>query len=146
MKLTRFSDYGLRVLIYLADLPKDRLTTLSEIAQAHGISLEHLRKVAQLLHSEGMIRTVQGKNGGIALEAAALDLTLRQIVEKTEKTTALVECFDPKANQCRISGHCGLARVLHEARMEFLNSLARHTLRSVAHDRHVSERRKALAR
>jgi Rrf2 family nitric oxide-sensitive transcriptional repressor len=140
VQLTRYSDYSLRVLIYLALDPK-RLVTIEEIAQSYGISKAHLMKVVHQLGLNGYVETVRGRGGGLRLARRPEEITVGEVVRSTEENMALVDCFDPASSQCAIEPVCGLRPVLHEALAAFLAVLDRHTLGDL-----VARRRKPLAR
>ena len=140
MQLTRYSDYSLRVLIYLA-LDPERLVTIEEIAQSYGISKAHLMKVVHQLGLNGYVETVRGRGGGLRLARRPEEITVGEVIRSTEENMALVECFDPESSQCAIEPACGLRSVLHEALAAFLAVLDRHTLGDL-----VARRRKPLAR
>lgn len=126
MRLTMFTDYGLRVLLVLASR-RDGLVTNAEISAAFSISDAHLMKVAHALVRTGWVEAVRGRNGGLRLAADPRRLDLRRIVETLESDFALVECFGPE-NACRLTGGCGVERVLADALRKFHEELARHTL------------------
>jgi Rrf2 family nitric oxide-sensitive transcriptional repressor len=140
MQLTRYSDYSLRVLIYLAVRP-DRLATIEEIAQAYGISRAHLMKVVHQMGRAGFLETVRGRGGGFRLARAPEDITVGDVIRYTEDKLDLVECFDPETSHCRIEPVCGLRGVLEEALDAFLKTLDRHTLADL-----VARRRRPLDR
>jgi len=113
MRLSTFSDYSLRVLMYLGAQPS-RLATIAEIAAGHGISESHLMKVVHQLGKGGFIETVRGKGGGIRLALAAKDIGLGDVIRHTESDFTLVECFSDHAS-CRIQGACCLNAILDQA-------------------------------
>lgn len=113
MRLSTFSDYSLRVLMYLGAQP-DRLATIAEIAASHGISESHLMKVVHQLGRCGFIETVRGKGGGMRLALAAKDIVLGDVIRHTESDFTLVECFADNA-ECRIQGACCLHSILDQA-------------------------------
>ena len=128
MQLTRYSDYSLRALIYLG-LNRDRRCTIREIADAYGISDNHLMKVIHRLGREGFVATTRGRNGGLELAKAASEIGLGEVFRATEGNLDLVECFaDGEKNTCPISGPCVLTHVLENALQAFLDVLDRHTL------------------
>jgi Rrf2 family nitric oxide-sensitive transcriptional repressor len=127
MRLTVYSDYSLRVLMYLA-LHADRRPTIAEIAKSYGISKNHLMKVVYELGVAGYVETVRGKNGGLRLARPPAAIGLGEIVRHTEPDMALVPCFDAAATPCVISPACTLRRALHEATTAFLAVLDRYTL------------------
>ncbi|MCX7150670.1 MAG: Rrf2 family transcriptional regulator [Rhodocyclales bacterium] len=114
MKLTIFSDYTLRVLMFLA-LNRDRLATIPEIAAAYGISENHLMKVVHQLARSGVIESVRGKGGGIRLAGEPESIRLGQIVRVSEGNAPIVECLSGDAGACRIAPACRLSAVLVRA-------------------------------
>jgi Rrf2 family nitric oxide-sensitive transcriptional repressor len=133
MQLTAYTDYALRVLMYLA-VHEDRLVTISEMATAYDISKNHLMKIVHQLGQEGFIETIRGRSGGLRLAHPPAQLVLGHIVRRMEPHFNLVECFDPMTNHCPITPTCGLAHVLVEARDAFLAVLDRHTLADLIPD------------
>ena len=113
MRLSTFSDYSLRVLMYLGAQP-DRLATIAEIAAGHGISESHLMKVVHQLGRYGYIETVRGKGGGMRLARVPQEIVLGEVIRHTESDFTLVECFAVNA-ACRIQGACCLNGILNEA-------------------------------
>ncbi|PPA70798.1 RrF2 family transcriptional regulator [Jeotgalibacillus proteolyticus] len=128
MKLTLYTDYSLRVLIYLAAKRENELSTIQEIAGAYQISKNHLVKVTHELGKMSLIETVRGRNGGIRLAKDTAEINIGAVVRKTEEDFHLVECFDPKSNQCVISPVCGLKHVLHKALEAYFVVLDGYTL------------------
>jgi Rrf2 family nitric oxide-sensitive transcriptional repressor len=112
MKFSSFTDYSLRVLIYLG-VQQDRLATVGEIASAFEISENHLTKVVHFLGRCGYAETVRGKGGGMRLAQAPEDICLGDVIRQTETDFDLVECFSPESN-CRIGSACALQSILKE--------------------------------
>ena len=130
MKLSTQTDYALRMLMHLA-LHDDRLCTIAEVADRHGISHAHLMAVAPRLAHAGFLTTVRGKGGGIRLARPAAQITVGEVVRALEADLHLVECFaDPR--RCRLGGECRLAGALDDALQAFLQAQDRHTLAAVA--------------
>ncbi len=127
MRLTTFSDYSLRVLIYLGTAP-GRLATIEQIATAYGISGNHLMKVVHQLAQHRYIETVRGKGGGMRLARVPEAINVGQVVRATEDSLALVECFEGGASDCRIERACVLKQALGQALDAFLGVLDRYTL------------------
>lgn len=127
VRLTVYTDYSLRVLMFLA-VRREELATIAEIAKAYGISKNHLMKVAHQLGVAGYVETVRGKGGGLRLARPPADIVLGEVVRRTEPDMALVPCFDPDDSSCAIFSGCLLRGVLAEARDAFLTALDRHTL------------------
>jgi Rrf2 family nitric oxide-sensitive transcriptional repressor len=140
MQLTRYSDYSLRVLIYLAVRP-DRLATIEEISRAYGISRAHLMKVVHHLGRAGFLSTVRGRGGGFTLARPPEEVRVGDVIRQTEERMHLVECFGPGTSDCRIEPACGLRGVLEEALDAFLETLDRYTLADL-----VARRRRPLDR
>ena len=139
MRLTMYSDYAMRVLMYLA-LRRPELCTIQEIADAYGISKNHLMKVAYQLGLSGWIETVRGRGGGLRLARDPAEVRLGDVVRATEEDFRLVECFDPDSDTCRITPACRLQGVLREAGQAFLDVLDDYTLADLV------DRPRALAR
>ena len=136
MKLTTFTDYSLRVLIYLAAAPVRR-ATIAEIAQAFGVSENHLTKVVHLLGREGWIDTVRGKGGGILLAKAPQDISIGKVVRDTEGPALPAECFAVDGGHCVIANCCRLQGVLGEAVAAFYAVLDGYTLADITHNRRI---------
>lgn len=122
MRLTRFTDYALRVLMYVG-ARGDRLSTIAEIAAAYGISRDHLMKIVQQLGKTGYLRNVRGRFGGILLARPPREIILGDIVRLTEADLELVEC-----GTCVIAPVCGLTGALREALDAFMRVLDNYTL------------------
>lgn len=127
MRLTVYTDFSLRVLMFVA-LKGDRLATISEIAKTYGISKNHLMKVVYQLGLAGYVETVRGKGGGIRLARPPQNIVLGDVVRRTETDMALVPCFAPEDALCAIFRGCALRHVLSEARDAFLAVLDRCSL------------------
>ncbi|KAB7705394.1 Rrf2 family transcriptional regulator [Bacillus aerolatus] len=134
MRLTLYTDYSLRVLIYLASKHKGELSNIKEIAEAYQISKNHLMKVTHELGKLGIIETIRGRNGGIRLAVAPEEINIGEVVRKTEDDFHLVECFNPDTNRCVITSECGLRHVLFQALQAYLAVLDQYTLRDLAAD------------
>ena len=127
MRLTFYSDYSLRLLMYAA-VRHGELVTIQEVATAYGISKNHLMKVAFELGRDGYLETVRGRNGGLRLARDPKEIGLGDVLRRTEQDFTMVECFDPKTNTCVISGPCRLQRVLARALQAYLAVLDEYTL------------------
>lgn len=134
MHLTSFSDYTLRVLMYLA-LERGRLATIAEIAAAYGISRNHLMKVVHELGQAGVVETVRGKGGGIRLARDPGDIRIGAIVRAAEGEGPIVECLSGRANTCPITPVCRLTRVLVEGFDALYHHLDRYTLADLVGNR-----------
>lgn len=126
MKLTRYTDYSLRVLMYVGLRP-NKPATMTEIAKAYGISRNHVMKVVYELGQMGYLKTTRGKNGGVELGLDADEINIGKFVRETEKNLEIVECFGPH-NECHISPACVLKTALSQALHAFLNVLDQYTL------------------
>jgi Rrf2 family transcriptional regulator, nitric oxide-sensitive transcriptional repressor len=126
MRLTYFSDYAFRVLMYLAVTP-DRRCTIREISEAYDISRAHLMKVVNLLTREGLVVAQRGPNGGLLLALPPERIRLGDVVRKTEDDLGIVECFRPE-NKCRLTPSCALAPALSRAMQAFLAELDKQTV------------------
>lgn len=126
MRLTSFTDYCLRTLMYLG-LKQDELVTISEIAEHYDISRNHLMKVVHELGRLGYIETIRGKHGGMRLNGQPADIRLGDVIRGTENDMALAECMG-SSNNCRLATTCVLRGVLGEALEAFLHVLNRYTL------------------
>lgn len=126
MHLTRFTDYSIRVLLYLAAKGEER-STISEIAETFGISRNHLMKIVQELNQKGYLKAIRGKHGGLLLNRSPHSISLGAVIRDTEQEMALVECFRDD-NACVITPHCRLQPILAEALDAFLRVLDAYTL------------------
>lgn len=127
MQLTLYTDYSLRVLMYLG-MRKDSKVTISEVADFYGISRNHLVKVVHDLASHGYIRTHRGKGGGMVLARAACEINIGDVVRHAEPNFHMVECFNPQTTHCPIFAMCSLKGILNDALGGFLAVLDKHTL------------------
>lgn len=130
MNITTFSDYCLRVLIFLAANDGEKATT-EDIAEAYQISFHHVAKAAQWLRRENYITSERGRGGGISLRAAPRDINIGELLAETESQTALVECMKPGGGACRIRPACGLKLALAEAQAAFYQTLRKFSLADV---------------
>lgn len=122
MRLTTFSDYTLRTLMYLA-LHPDRFVTIAEIAAAYRVSSNHLMKVTQQLAGSGDVTTLRGQHGGLRLARPAAEIRVGDIIRRTEPDMALVPCWD-----CVIEPVCVLQNVMDRAVAAFMAVLDGHTI------------------
>lgn len=133
MRLTAYTDYTLRTLMYLA-VNAERSATIAEIAGAYGISEAHMMKIVHQLGVAGDVETVRGRNGGLRLGRAADAINLGSVVRRTESDFALVACFQA-GGACAISEACVLRGVLAEAIEAFLTVLDRYSLADLVRPR-----------
>ena len=141
MRLTHYTDYALRTLIYLG-LCKPQQATISEISQAYEISENHLVKVVHRLGQLGLIKTNRGRGGGLRLALPPSEIIVGQVVRQTEDDLALVECF--VNGGCIITNTCRLRGVLGEALEAFFGVLDRYSLADLLKDDAGSETAKLL--
>ncbi len=127
MQLTQFSDYSLRLVIYLACHP-ERVVSVSEVSQSFGISRHHLVKVVQKLTELGVVDTQRGRSGGMQLAKSPSQINVGWLIRHTEPNFNLVECFDLATNTCPIAPACGLKGALHRAQQAFLHVLDEYCL------------------
>jgi Rrf2 family nitric oxide-sensitive transcriptional repressor len=131
VRLTIYTDYSLRVLLYLASKPEET-ATITEISDFYNISRNHLVKVVHNLGIHEFIITSRGKNGGIKLARAAEEILLSDVVRKTEPDMDLLECFNQSTDNCVISSACRLKSMLYEGRSAFMAVLEKNTLADAA--------------
>ena len=121
MRLTQWTDYTLRVLMYCAaSQGREQPVTITEIADRHGISRSHLTKIVQQLGALGLLETTRGRGGGMRLARDARDINIGDVVRHTETDFNMVECFDPLLNQCGLIQRCKLKGLLHQATASYL--------------------------
>ncbi len=138
MRLTNYTDYTLRTLIYLA-LTTDRLVTIAEISEHYGISEAHLNKVVHHLGLSGDIETVRGKGGGVRLARSPEVIHVGEVVRRCEPDMVLVPCFGEQGG-CAIEPDCVLQKAMQGALAAFLKELNRYTLADL-----IAPRRKLAA-
>ncbi len=136
MRLTVYTDYSLRVLMYVA-LHPERRPTIGEVAASYGISKNHVMKVVYQLGLAGYVETVRGQSGGMRLAKPPQDIILGEVVRRTEPDLALVPCFVAAEAACVITPACKLRRALHEARAAFLAVLDDYSLADLVENREI---------
>lgn len=136
MRLTYFTDYSLRVLIYIASSPDGR-ATIAEIAKSFDISENHLTKVVHFLGKEGVLLNVRGRGGGLRLAVPPGRINVADVVRKTEGGDVPAECFKPEENKCSLTGRCKLEGVLGEAIDSFYAVLGKYTLADLVRNQAV---------
>lgn len=131
MRLTQHTDYAIRVLMFAASRftreGPEALSSIGEIAEAYGISENHLMKVVNRLAQEGLLHTQRGRHGGLRLARDPRETRLGEVVRLIEDDMTLVECFG-SGSTCPLTAGCHLAGALNEARQAFVDSLDGHTL------------------
>lgn len=131
MRLTSFTDYGLRMLMRMASAPERAFST-AELADEFGLSRHHLTKIMQRLAQGGIVTTRRGAGGGAVLVRASQEITVGAVVRLLEEGQALVECFAASGGDCTITGCCRLKTRLRSAEAAFLAELDRSTLADIA--------------
>ena len=131
MRLTSFTDYGLRMLMRMASTPGQALST-AELADEFNLSRNHLTKIMRQLAHGGIVETRRGGSGGAMLSRNPADIRLGDVVQLLEQDQALVECFRPDGNDCSIEGCCRLKMRLRRAEASFIQELNRSTLADIA--------------
>ncbi|RWE03118.1 Rrf2 family transcriptional regulator [Mesorhizobium sp.] len=129
MRLTNFSDFALRMLMYAASAD-DRLITIEETARTFKVSKTHLNKVANTLTRGGYLKAVRGRSGGLALGLRPEMIRIGDVIRLTEPDFAVVECFTT-GNQCVLTGCCKLSSMFGEAIASFQSVLDRYTLADI---------------
>ncbi len=131
MHLTSYTDYSLRLLIFLGSKNEGELSNIKEISDVYRISKNHLSKIVYDLGKLGIIKTVRGRNGGIALAMKPSEINLGMIVRELEEDMDVAVCFNERKNDCLITPVCKLKHVLNEALNSFLHVLDQYTLEDV---------------
>ena len=134
MRLTNFSDYSIRVLLYLT-IHNEKLVQIQEIADAYSISKNHLMKIIYQLGKQGYIETIRGRNGGIRLAKQPDEINLGALIRDTEEDFNVVECFSKDHNTCPIASICTLKGVLNQALAAFFQVLDGYTLQDVSENK-----------
>jgi Rrf2 family nitric oxide-sensitive transcriptional repressor len=129
MRLTAFSDYALRMLMYTASAG-GRQITIEEAARTFNVSKTHLNKVANTLTRSGYLKAIRGRSGGLVLGRRPETIRIGDVVRLTEPDFSLVECF-ATGNQCILTASCKLSGMFGEAIASFQNTLDRYTLADI---------------
>ena len=127
MQLNKFSDYALRVLMYVSR-PREHPYTIAEISEKLHVSQNHLVKIVHFMAKQDWLITTRGKGGGIRLNPIALDAKVGQILRTLEGDQNIVECNTPP---CVLRANCGLKGLLNQAVQQFYQSLDQYTLGDV---------------
>ena len=127
MRLTRQTNYAIRMLMYCAANP-GKLSRVGEIAAAYSVSELFLFKILQPLVVAGFVETIRGRNGGIRLARPASEISLKAVVVVTEESFSLAECFETGAVDCPLVDSCALNSALREALNAFLGALDKHSI------------------
>jgi Rrf2 family nitric oxide-sensitive transcriptional repressor len=135
MRLTTYTDYALRSLMYLA-VNRDRLVTIQDIASLHSISKNHLTKVVHHLGQLGLVATIRGRNGGLKLGREPADINIGAVVRQTETDFHMAECFHRENNRCVYASACVLEDALSQATAAYLTVLDGVTLEHLVRKTH----------
>lgn len=127
MRLTRQTNYAVRILMYCA-ANTDELSRVPDIARSYAVSELFLFKILQPLVSSGLISTVRGRNGGIRLAKPATEISLLDVITVTEENFSMAECFDSETADCPLINSCAFNSALHEALDAFFAVLARYSI------------------
>ena len=127
MRLTQWTDYTLRVLMYCAARPQ-QLVTIGELADHYDVSKNHLMKIVNDLARQGMVETTRGRGGGLRLVKDPDQIRVGDVVRKSETDFRLVECFDPETNRCTLSPSCRLKGLFSDALNAYFKELDGMTL------------------
>lgn len=135
MRLSLYTDYSLRVLLYLG-ANQGRRVTMTEIAQCYDISHDHLRKVIHLLGKLGYIDTYRGKSGGFELKTDTAQINIGEVVEATEPRHPVIDC---RSQPCILVSACALKSALRQAEQAFYDTLKTYTLRDLLKNRRMKD-------
>ncbi|MCP3032179.1 Rrf2 family transcriptional regulator [Halobacillus sp. A1] len=128
MRLKKYTDYALRVMIYTASKPEGELANKKEISDVFHISENHLGKIIHKLNKLGLLETIRGRSGGIRLAKPPSEINVGYVVQAMEDDFHLLECFDRETNYCVITPACKLKHILNDALRAFLEVLEEYTL------------------
>ena len=134
MNLKKYTDYGLRVLLFAGMKENDELVNIKEISEVFNISQHHLGKIVHELNKLELIETIRGRNGGIRLAKPAEEINVGIVVRQLENDFAMLECFDKGQNHCVISPGCTLKHVVNRALHAFFKVLDEYTLKDLIHN------------
>lgn len=134
MRLTDYTDYTLRVLMFCA-LNPERSITIAELADSHAVSKNHLMKIVNDLARQGLLHTTRGRGGGLRLLKPAADINIGDVVRQSETDFRMVECFDANHNTCTLTAHCQLKQVIRTALQSYMAELNKVTLADITQPR-----------
>jgi len=131
MRLAEYTDYTLRVLMYCAAHPQQRVT-IGELAEHHGVSKNHLMKIVNDLARQGLLETTRGHGGGLRLLKDPAAIRIGDVVRASETDFRLVECFDARTNLCTLAPTCRLKHLFDSALRAYFKELDGATLADIA--------------
>jgi Rrf2 family transcriptional regulator, iron-responsive regulator len=135
MRLTKQTNYAIRMLMYCASADRGSLSRVQEVATAYGVSELFLFKILQPLVEAGLMETVRGRKGGVRLAKAASEITLYDVVRVTEDNFAMAECFESDTAECPLIDSCSLNTALYKALNAFFAVLQDYTIEDLVRDR-----------
>ncbi|WP_181350812.1 Rrf2 family transcriptional regulator [Thalassobacillus sp. CUG 92003] len=135
MRLKKYTDYALRVLIYVGSKPEGELSSIKEISDVFNVSENHLGKVVNQLNKHNLVETIRGRAGGIRMAKNPAFINVGSVVRKMEDDFTILECFDADTNACVITVSCKLKHVLGDALQAFLGVLDQYTLEDLLENR-----------
>jgi Rrf2 family nitric oxide-sensitive transcriptional repressor len=134
MNLKKYTDFGLRVLLFTGMKEEDELASIKEISEVYNISQHHLGKVVHELNKLGLIETIRGRNGGIRLKKPAGEINVGLVIRQLENDFSMLECFTHGERHCVIEPGCTLKHAVNKALAAFFNVLDEYTLRDLIHN------------
>ena len=132
MRLTAFTDFGLRTLMYLTSIPAEQLSSVPEVARVYDASQNHFVKVIGQLTKLGYVQSIRGKNGGIRLAKKAEDINIGKVIRELENHLDAVNCTKPA---CQIASCCELKHALALAMEAFLFTMEQYSLADIVHNK-----------
>ncbi|MEG1311639.1 MAG: Rrf2 family transcriptional regulator [Romboutsia sp.] len=130
MNLSKFTDYGFRILLYLGNNP-DKLFTVDELSSSLNLSSHHIKKIVYKLAKSGYLFSSKGRNGGIKLGMNPCDINLGKVLEITEDNLNIVECFSKENNSCDIADFCKLKPIINDALISFKSIFNKYSLEDI---------------
>jgi len=134
MQLTKHTDYAFRILIFLATLEKDKLTTIKQLTEGFDISKSHTMKIVNKLVHQNWVKATRGKNGGVQLGIAASEISLKEVVLLMEQTLEPVNCDSPL---CALKTACQLKGILVQAQEQYLSHLGNFTIGDLVNNKTI---------
>jgi Rrf2 family nitric oxide-sensitive transcriptional repressor len=110
----------------------ERLITIAELAEHHGVSKNHLMKIVNDLAHQGVLETTRGRGGGVRLLKKPQDIRIGDVIRQSETDFRLVECFDSQTNVCSLTPSCRLKHLLDQALKAYFKELDGATLADIA--------------